>query len=514
MTAPAALWKSLETDAQSAQRCSIYSRFQEDKHRTDIFSKTFQDIIFADFSKQNISQASFETLLELCTALELSNRAQDMVQGRTVNKTEQRPALHMHMRGPEMQAQSSFKNFEKLAESVTSNPKIKHIINIGIGGSSLGPELVTRALRPFWRTGVSIDFVSNIDAAALVDVLHGKHPENTLLIVASKSFKTQETLQNMHSALRWMQQPAFDHMQQVIAVTANEAEAQTHGISTENILCFPNGVGGRWSVWSAIGLPIALMVGMDRFKDFLSGAHAMDQHFLTADFSDNLPVWLGVLAVWNHTLLGCHSHVVCPYNHRLARFPAYLQQLEMESLGKSVNQDGQPITQKVAPVVWGEPGTDAQHSFFQHLHQGQECVSIDFIISMTEEAGKYDHHEALMANCFAQSAALMYGRDALHTQEVVGEELTPWCTFPGGRPSTTLLCRQIDPYVIGALLALYEHKVFVQSVLWNINPFDQFGVEYGKTMAQDVLAAFHARPVSQALDPSTQNLIRQKEAWS
>jgi glucose-6-phosphate isomerase len=507
------IWKDLITQAKALKTNRISRLFSQDAQRVEAYSICFDDMLYCDFSRQNISDPVRDVFLELYEDVGVRVQALRMVAGEQVNATEKRPALHMLMRAPDFQKTSDFEKMVSLVKKIEQNPDVKHIINIGIGGSSLGPELVCGALRPFWCSDKTIDFVSNIDGSALADALVGKKPENTLFIVASKSFKTQETLQNMKSALRWAQNGlGGDALKHFVAVTASHTTAQSHGIPDENILAFPAGVGGRYSVWSAIGLPVALMIGMEGFQSFLAGAHAMDQHFLTSETKSNLPMWLGMIAVWNHTFLELQSHVVCPYVHRLGRFSAYLQQLEMESLGKSVDRDGNTIPFSVSPVIWGEPGTDAQHSFFQHLHQGQACVSVDFIASAVGEEGYEDHHDALLANCFAQSAALMVGRDGAETRQAVGDELSPWCMFPGNRPSTTILCRKIDPYTLGALLALYEHKVFVQSVLWNINPFDQFGVEYGKIMAKDVLAAMHNSPA--AVDQSTQNLLYYKKRWS
>lgn len=521
------LWRTLEADATYALSRPANDLFVQEANRSENFLKVFDQTFLVDFSRQNISADTLRHLLQLCSLQGVQDAAHRMVAGKEVNTTEKRPALHVHMREPAYQTTPDFQKMYRLVENVSRDTSIRHIISIGIGGSSLGPELTANALKPYWQINThgqafpkrSLDFISNIDSSAFADAIEGKRPEDTLFIIASKSFKTQETMQNMQSALTWMHTAkGIEASKRFIAVTANPKEASTYDILEEHILGFPQGVGGRYSLWSTIGLPIAIMIGMQHFANLLAGAHAMDQHFVNTQPQDNIACWLGALAVWNHTFLGCQSHVVCPYVHRLSRLPAYLQQLEMESLGKSVDLDGNPITHPVSPVIWGEPGTDAQHSFFQHLHQGQRTVSLDFIASATDDVEKngHNHHDALLANCFAQSAALMHGRTAsqTHEKQIVEPAIIPWCTFPGNRPSTTILYRKLTPYTLGALLALYEHKVFVQSVLWRINPFDQFGVEYGKTVAQNVLRAIRTpKEANTLVDSTTQTLIRYVKNW-
>jgi glucose-6-phosphate isomerase len=396
---------------------------------------------------------------------------------------------------------------------------ITDVVNIGIGGSDLGPLMVCEALAPYRHPELRLHFVSNVDGTHIAETLRRLRPETTLFIVASKSFTTQETLANATTARRWFLELVADEAaiaRHFVAVSTNGPEVAAFGIDTANMFEFWDWVGGRFSLWSAIGLPIAVAVGMERFEELLAGAHAMDRHFREAPLAANMPVILGLLGLWNVNFLGATSQIVAPYDQYLHRLPAYLQQLEMESNGKSVTADGQPVGWATGPVVWGEPGTNGQHAFFQLLHQGTQPIPADFIVPVESHNPVGDHHRLLLANCLAQTEALMRGktpaeaRAELSAQGLSGEALEallPHKVFPGNRPSNTLLLPKITPLTLGALIALYEHKVFVQGVVWGINSFDQWGVELGKQLAKTIHAELGVPGPARGHDASTNGLI-------
>ncbi|HLS18996.1 MAG TPA: glucose-6-phosphate isomerase, partial [Paracoccaceae bacterium] len=403
--------------------------------------------------------------------------------------------------------------------TAVSGDRFTDVVNLGIGGSDLGPAMAVRALAPF-HDGPRLHFVSNVDGAHLVDTVRGLDPARTLVIVASKTFTTQETMTNARSAKAWLEaalgERAGAHM---AAVSTNLEATHDFGVEDARVFGFWDWVGGRYSLWSAIGLPLALAIGAERFQSLLEGGRAMDAHFCTAPLERNLPVALALIGIWRRNAMGWPSVAVIPYAERLARFPAYLQQLEMESNGKRVRLDGSPVTHNTAPVIWGEPGTNAQHSFFQLIHQGTDVVPVDFLVaaSPNEEIG--DHHEQLLANALAQSAALAFGRSEEEVRAEMNaagisaaeiERLAPHRSFPGDRPSTTILYPKLDPFTLGRLIALYEHKVFVQGAIWDIDSFDQWGVELGKKVAISVLPALKdssGDALPEGFDGSTAGLI-------
>ncbi len=390
---------------------------------------------------------------------------------------------------------------------------------IGIGGSYLGPQLVCDALRYSSVTDIRIHFVANVDGHSLDQTLAQLAPENCLFVVISKTFTTQETLLNAHTALAWLQQTsATDTVaeQHFIAITACPQKAQNFGIHTNNILTMWDWVGGRYSVWSSVGLPIAIKIGMAGFREFLAGAAAMDEHFRQAPLDQNLPALMALVGLWNNNFLNYHQLAILPYDQRLQHLPVYLQQLDMESNGKQVNRAGETISHATGPIVFGEVGTNGQHAFHQLLHQGSHIVACDFIAFARPAHNFADHHEALLANMLAQSQALMTGRDQQQTLQVLlaqgmseqyAQQLAAHMSFPGNRPSNTIIAERLDAYTLGALLAAYEHKVFVQGILWDINSFDQMGVELGKTLSQPLLACLRQGSVDQSLDSSTSGLL-------
>ena len=393
------------------------------------------------------------------------------------------------------------------------------IVNIGIGGSDLGPVMVTEALKPYGSTHLSVHFVSNIDGSQLSETLKQLNPDTTLFIIASKTFTTQETITNANSARHWFLTHGGhdkDIAMHFVAVSTNQSAVEQFGIHTENMFPFWDWVGGRYSLWSAIGLPIAMAIGMENFSSLLAGAREMDQHFMIAPLEKNLPVMLGLIGIWQINFFGVTSHAILPYDQYLHRFPAYLQQLEMESNGKRITRDGEEIDHNTSPVVWGEPGTNGQHAFYQLLHQGTQSVSADFLAPCQSHHPIGNHHRLLLSNFFAQTEALMRGKNESEVRnELISqgipkasrEALLPHKIFPGNRPTTSILFKKLDPKTLGSLIALYEHKVFVQSVIWNINPFDQWGVELGKQLAGKILSELNQTETINSHDSSTNGLM-------
>lgn len=491
-----------------------------------------------DLSRQAFAAEGLEACLGLAEACDVGDWKRALFNGAAVNATEGRAVLHPALRAPDGA------HFEALGEPVSreveqvrdqmvayaeairagdevgaTGDRFRAVVHIGIGGSDLGPRLVWDALRPL-DPALDVRFVANIDPREMAEALTGLDPASTLVIIVSKTFTTQETLANARSAREWLLQGLRTGSavpRHFVAVSTNRVEVQKFGIAPNNMFEFWDWVGGRYSLWSAIGLPLCIAVGFDRFAELLAGARAMDRHFAEAPLEKNAPVILGLLAVWYANFFGVRSHAVLPYDQHLARFPAYLQQLEMESLGKQVDRDGRTVDYQTGVVIWGEPGTNGQHAFFQLLHQGTQLISADFLVGLKAHHPLTTHQRMLVANCFAQTEALMRGRteaearaelEAKGLQGEALERLLPYQVFPGNRPSTTLVYEKLTPYALGALLALYEHKVFVESVLLHLNPFDQWGVELGKQLAKSLLPELEAAtgPVA-AHDASTQGLI-------
>ena len=478
--------------------------------------------VFADLSKNHLDTATLKFLLELARECGLESRRDAMFAGEPINATEGRAVLHTALRAPRGQGLFSDEVHAVLdamlayAEGVrdTAASGIRHIVNIGIGGSDLGPQMVVPALDAYGHPALTLHFVSNVDGHDITRVLRHLQPADTLFIVASKTFTTQETMANAQAARDWfVAKGGSDVAKHFVATTTNVEAAARFGITTT--FGFWDWVGGRYSLWSAIGLPIALAIGADNFRAFLAGAHAMDRHFASAPLERNLPALLGLLDVWYRNFHGRTSRSVAPYHQGLARLPAYLQQLEMESNGKRVDMAGQALPFATSPVVWGEPGTNGQHAYFQMLHQGSDVIPVEFIAVKTPAHALADQHAKLLANCLAQSQALMLGKTADEAQAeapptaskaIDARTLAAHRSFPGNRPSTTLVLDALTPRSLGALIALYEHRVFVSGAMWGINSFDQWGVELGKALANQLLPRLASGDTA-GLDGSTAALL-------
>jgi len=545
MTAPLSQtpeWQALLAHARAQAGRTLRQRFAEDPRRGERFAAEGAGW-YLDYAKQRVDDEALRLLLALAEARGVRARIEAMFSGAHVNATEDRPALHVALRAPAgarfvadgvdvvPDVQAVLARMEDFAARVrdgawtgASGRPLRHVVNIGIGGSDLGPEMAATALRHY-VDGPRPRFVSNVDPAALRDALHGLDPAETLFVVCSKSFTTQETLVNARAARAWCVAALGEDAvaRHFVAVSTNEAGVRAFGIAPDNMFGFWDWVGGRYSMDSAIGLSTMLAIGPARFRELLAGFHAMDRHFREAPFEANLPVLVALLSIWNTGVLGAASIAVLPYAHDLARFPAYLQQLAMESNGKHVTADGRRVDVPTSPVYWGEPGTDGQHSFFQLLHQGTQVVPCEFIgfcqplLAPGEDAADVRaRHDLLMANLFAQGEALAFGRDAGQLRaEGVPEALVPHKACDGDRPSSTLLADRLTPHSLGALVALYEHAVFVQGVVWGIDSFDQWGVELGKQLAKATgaeLAKAGGVPAAEAHDSSTRALIRRYRA--
>ena len=498
-------WKALTTHAAQATGFDLRQAFAVDAERASSLSQTAPHV-FADLSKNHIDAATEALLMELARQTGLASHRDAMFRGDPINTTEGRAVMHWLLRQPEgslsgelaeplQQVHDTLKPMLAFAEQVRADAQITDVVNIGIGGSDLGPQMAVLALQDFMIPGKRFHFVSNVDGHELAAVLRGLKPENTLFLIASKTFTTIETMTNARSALAWFQaQGGQDVSGHFAALTTNVSAAAQMGITTT--FGFWDWVGGRYSLWSAIGLPLAIAIGAQGFRDLLAGAHAMDQHFQTATMENNLPVRLGLLDVWYRNFLNYTSRSVAPYHSALRRWPAYLQQLEMESNGKRVDRNGHALTYDTSPVLWGEPGTNGQHAYFQMLHQGTDVVPVEFIAVKKPTHNMADHHELLLANAIAQAQALMLGQadEGGHKH------------FAGNRPSTFLLVDELSPTSLGALIAMQEHRVFVSGSVWGINSFDQWGVELGKVLAKDIHVRIATGDVD-GLDASTAALV-------
>jgi glucose-6-phosphate isomerase len=517
-----------ELDALATANRDIRTLFSENTDRFSEFSAHFDGMLL-DYSKTSLTRPALGLLLKIAEAAELGPKRDAMFRGAPINNTEHRAALHTALRnidGPPAfvdgknvmpEINESYAKLFAFAEAIRSGEILAadgalftDVINIGIGGSDLGPAMVTRALTPY-HDGPRLHFVSNVDAADLTDTLRKLDPARTLFIIASKTFVTVETMTNAASARAWIVQALGED-----AVAAHFAAVSTaldkvaaFGIAPDRIFGFWDWVGGRYSVWSAIGLPVMIAIGEENFRAFLGGAHAMDAHFRTAPFEKNLPVLLGLVGIWHRDICGYAARAVLPYDQRLARLPAYLQQLDMESNGKSVKKDGSPVERPTGPLVFGEPGTNGQHAFYQLIHQGTNIIPCEFLIAAAgHEPGMEAHHKLLIANCLAQAQALMLGRSLEEAQLKAGPELAPHKVFPGNRPSTLLAYHQLTPATLGKIIALYEHRVFTEAAIWDINPFDQWGVELGKELATRLLPVLAEGASTEGQDASTAGLVR------
>lgn len=516
-------WQALTQLHDQTRHDRISDYFAADPQRHDRMSLRVGGL-FLDYSKHHISPAVLDTLLELADHSALVQRRAQMFSGDIINVTENRPVLHTALRnlgeGPLMvdgqdvmpEIQRTREQIQRFSEAVRSGEwkgydgqRIKDVVNIGIGGSDLGPNMACRALLKYRQGDINFHFVSNVDGTHIQKVLRRLDPATTLFIVSTKTFSTQETLLNAKTARRWFVDNAGEDADvgaHFVAASTNKSAAMDFGIREENVFEFWAWVGGRYSMWSSIGLPIALAVGFEGFMAMLEGAYAMDQHFLTAPNATNMPVLMALIGIWYINFHGAETQAIVPYDQALHQLPAFLQQLDMESNGKSVDIFGQPVDYKTGPIVWGQTGSNGQHAFFQLLHQGTRYVPIDFIASLKPEPGMEDHHFALLTNMLAQASAFMEG--SLKGGEGGGNDLDPY-SCPGNRPSSTLLLDELTPRNLGALIALYEHKVFVQGVIWNINSFDQWGVQLGKRIAGEISSRLDAH--SQDFDASTQGLL-------
>ncbi len=498
-------WKNLKHHAQGFAGFDLRTAFAADAQRADTLSQQ-APYVFADLSKNHVDTATEALLQELARQTGLESHRDAMFRGEAINHTEDRAVMHWLLRQPEGSLGGALAEPLTLvhgtlapmlayAEQIRADTQITDVVNIGIGGSDLGPQMAVLALQDVVIPGKRFHFVSNVDGHELAGVLKGLKAENTLFLIASKTFTTTETMTNARSALQWFKaQGGVDVARHFAALTTNVAAAAEFGITTT--FGFWDWVGGRYSMWSAIGLPVAIAIGAQGFKDLLAGAHAMDQHFQTAPLEANLPVRLGLLDVWYRNFLNYTSRSIAPYHSALRRLPAYLQQLEMESNGKRVDRNGQALTYGTSPVLWGEPGTNGQHAYFQMLHQGTDVVPLEFMAVKKPTHRLKDHHELLLANVIAQAQALMLGQ----TDEGGHKH------FPGNRPSTFLLLDELTPASLGALIALQEHRVFVSGSVWGINSFDQWGVELGKVLAKDIHARMASGDVT-GLDASTASLL-------
>ncbi|QTN35710.1 glucose-6-phosphate isomerase [Cognatishimia activa] len=524
------MWDVLK--AHQAQAPRIVDLF-ENSGRSKAFSITADGLYF-DYAKTDITGACWEDLVRLAEQTEVVKWRDAMFAGEKINVTEDRAVLHTALRnldgGPvEVDGEDVMPGVKEVvakmgdfAEAVRSGEfkgqggKITDVVNIGIGGSDLGPVMATIALKPY-ADGPRTHFISNVDGADLADTLDGLNPATTLVLVASKTFTTQETMMNATSVRDWMAKSVTDPAAQFAAISTNLEATAAFGIPAERVFGFEDWVGGRYSMWGPIGLSIMLAIGSNDFNDFLRGAQAMDQHFVTADLSQNMPIALALVGIWHHQIHGHATRAVLPYEQRLLRFPAYLQQMEMESNGKSVTRDGKEVSQTVGPIVWGEPGTNGQHAFYQLIHQGKQVVPCEFMVGAEgHEPELAHHHKAILANCLAQSEALLLGRSYEVAKERMaaagheGEALEAHAmqrVFAGNRPSTTLVYQKLTPFVLGQIVALYEHRVFVEGVILGINSYDQWGVELGKELANKLLPAVEEDADLSDVHPATSAII-------
>jgi glucose-6-phosphate isomerase len=516
-------------------RLHIGRMFARDPHRFKNFSIKIGDILF-DYSKNLINGETMPKLFALARECGLQQAIDAMFRGDQINATEGRAVLHTALRNmtgspvmvngsdvmPDIQAvQQQMRSFCKAIHSGErrgfTGKRIRTIVNIGIGGSDLGPMMVTEALRPYRHADMQVYFVSNVDGTHIAETLRKVDPEETIFLVASKTFTTQETMTNAHTARKWFLSHARDESHIALhfaALSTNVDAVRAFGIDPENMFVFWDWVGGRYSLWSAIGLSIALYLGYDRFEELLRGAHAMDEHFRTTPFESNMPVIMGMLGIWYHNFFGAPTHAVLPYDQYMHRFTAYLQQGDMESNGKQTDRNGHRVEYTTGPVIWGEPGTNGQHAFYQLIHQGTQMIPADFIAPAISHNPEGDHHAKLLSNFFAQTEALMNGKsefEVLHEMdglsEAEREKLLPYKVFEGNRPTNSILIRQITPYTLGSLIAAYEHKIFVQGVIWNVYSFDQWGVELGKQLANKILPELKVKDEINTHDSSTNGLI-------
>ncbi|MEH5099035.1 glucose-6-phosphate isomerase [Atlantibacter hermannii] len=538
-----AAWQALQNHYAEMKDVTIASLFADDADRFAKFSATFDDQMLVDYSKNRVTQETLDKLLALAKETDLQGAIKSMFSGEKINRTEGRAVLHVALRNrsntpilvdgkdvmPEVNA--VLEKMKSFSEAIISGSwkgytgkAITDVVNIGIGGSDLGPFMVTEALRPY-KNHLNMHFVSNVDGTHIAEVLKKVNPETSLFLVASKTFTTQETMTNAHSARDWFLKAAGDEKhvaKHFAALSTNGKAVGEFGIDTANMFEFWDWVGGRYSLWSAIGLSIILSVGYDNFVELLSGAHAMDKHFSTTELDKNLPVLLALIGIWYNNFFGAETEAILPYDQYMHRFAAYFQQGNMESNGKFVDRNGNPVDYQTGPIIWGEPGTNGQHAFYQLIHQGTKLVPCDFIAPAITHNPLSDHHPKLLSNFFAQTEALAFGK----SREVVEQEfidqgkdpktlehVVPFKVFEGNRPTNSILLREITPFSLGALIALYEHKIFTQGAILNIFTFDQWGVELGKQLANRILPELNDNSEINSHDSSTNGLINRYKSW-
>lgn len=538
-----AAWHELEQHYKSVKDIHMRDLFANDADRFANFSLTFNEKILFDFSKNRITENTLLKLLDLSKETKLSSAINSMFSGEKINRTEDRAVLHIALRnrsnspikldGVDImpQVNAVLDKMRCFSERVINGDwkgytgqTITDVVNIGIGGSDLGPYMVTEALRPY-KNHLNMHFVSNIDGSHIAETLQKIKPETTLFLIASKTFTTQETMTNAHTARKWFLAAAADETQiakHFIALSTNEQQVAKFGIDTQNMFEFWDWVGGRYSLWSAIGLSIVLSIGFNNFEQLLSGAHAMDQHFAQTPFEHNIPVILALIGIWYNNFFVTETEAILPYDQYLHRFAAYFQQGNMESNGKYVDRNGEKVNYQTGPIIWGEPGTNGQHAFYQLIHQGTKLIPCDFIAPAISHNPLGDHHNKLMSNFFAQTEALAFGKNRLEVDEefkAVGQDpakmpnVALYKVFQGNRPTNSILVNQITPYTLGALIAMYEHKIFVQGAILNIFSFDQWGVELGKQLAGRILPELATEDQINNHDTSTNGLINCFKSW-
>lgn len=532
-----ASWKALEAHFEKIKDVHMRDLFAQDKQRFKKYSAQMDDILL-DFSKNRIDDETFTLLCDLAKDIGIEEWRDQMFSGAPINNSEFRPVLHTALRNRSnapvfVDGEDVMPKINRVLAQIRyftervrgghlrgySGHLITDVINIGIGGSDLGPHVVCDSMKPYAQRGMNVHFVSNVDPTHLTEILKFVQPESVLIIVSSKTFTTQETMLNAKSARRWFVEQTGNEKavaRHFVAVTANKQAASDFGILEENMFEFWDWVGGRYSLWSAIGLPIALYLGMDHFEQLLEGAYAMDMHFQSAPIEKNIPIILALLGIWYNNFFNAQSHAIMAYNQYLRRFPAYLQQLDMESNGKTIDREGKRVDYLTGPIIWGETGSNAQHAFFQLLHQGTKPVPADFLVPARSKNPLGNQQGVLLANYFAQTRALMKGRTEAEARaelegsgfsDAIIKEVLPHKIFEGNKPTNSIIFKNLDPRTLGALFAMYEHKVFVQGVIWNINSFDQWGVEYGKQLASDIQKELRDKAETSRYDDSTNNLI-------
>lgn len=535
-------YQQLEKHYTEAKDWQMKDLFAADSDRFGKMSIQFENILF-DYSKNRITSDTLSKLLALAKETNLTEGIAQMYSGGIINQTEGRPVLHIALRNRSNRpilvhgndvmplVNGVLEKMDGFSQKIISGSwkgytgkAITDVVNIGIGGSDLGPVMVTEALKPY-ANHLKLHFVSNVDGTHIAETLKKVSPETTLFLIASKTFTTQETMANAHSARNWFLESAQDESQvakHFVAMSTNATEVSKFGIDTANMFEFWDWVGGRYSLWSAIGLSICLSVGYENFTALLEGAHAMDQHFQEAALHENIPVIMAILGIWYNNFLGAESHAILPYDQYMHRFAAYFQQGDMESNGKSVDRSGTKVNYQTGPVIWGEPGTNGQHAFYQLIHQGTKLIPCDFLAPAQSQNPIGNHHTLLMSNYFAQTEALMNGKteaEVVAELEKAGksaeeiEKLKNFKIFDGNRPSNSFLFKKLDPRTLGALVAAYEHKIFVQGYIWNIFSFDQWGVELGKQLANKILPELEGNESVSSHDGSTNGLINQYKAW-